>query len=265
MGDYGKEQTLSIEIVPKGKSSKISLSVPNTSPNSKTAAPVASVARMADSLKLGDTVKVNYSSVDGQTRITSVSRSAGSSKSKRGSSGGYQTASEAFVFVASREVQTSAGMGVAVLARKGLNMWAFSVPSEPKKPVSLADQVAAFSPGDIVAMGYKTVNYQFVLESIGPYRMSDTGLLVRVGKQSVHSIKYDAVFVKTSSNQSLTLLVSATTSTNGKTDATVLAATLKTLRTDQPVDISYHKQGGVLWLDGITAAVAAVTAKKGAR
>ena len=281
-GSYGTQQTVAIQIVPKGKYRKISLNVPNTSSTSKTATPVASVARMANTLKLGDPVKINYSTLGRQTWMTSVTRSGGSSNSKRGSTGADQTASDAFVFVASRKVRTSAGMGVTVLARKGSNMWTFSLSPEPadtktkpepysrstetsdsesKQPGSLSEQVAAFSPGDIVALGYKTVNYRFVLESIRPYQMSDTGRLVRVGKRSVRGVIHDAAFVKTTSNQSLVLIVGTTTGTGSKTNAAALAETLKTLKIGQPVDISYRKQKGVLWLDEITAA-ADVTAKR---
>ena len=173
-------------------------------------------------------------------------------------------------------------MGVIVLARKGSNMWTFSLPPEPvdtkpksqsysrssetadsqsNKPAPLSEQVTAFAPGDIVALGYKTVNFKFILESIGPYRMSDTGRLVRVGKRSVRGVMHDAVFVKTT-KQSLSLIVPTTTSAGSKTDAKALASTITTFKVCQNVDITYRKQGGVLWLDEITPAAAAVTTKR---
>ena len=270
-GSDGKSRTVCVQIIPKGRSSKVSLNVPNSSSKSTKATPVGFVTRVAGSLKLGDTVKIGYSSVAKRIWMTSLSRSGRPSKSKSKSPGADQTASEAFVFVGSRKVRTSAGMRVAVLARKGSNMWTFSVPSEPadtkpksqsysrsmetsnsapKKPPSLAEQTAAFSPGDIVALGYKTVNYKFVLKSIAPYRMSATGRLTRVGKRSVRGVTYDAVFVRTS-KQSLSLVVPLT-----------LASTLETLKTGQPVNVTYRKQGGVMWLDEITPTAAVVTAKR---
>jgi len=273
-GSYGNQRTVSIQIVPKGRSTRISLNVPNSSPNSKTPTPIASVARMAGSLKLGDRVTINYSSLAGRTWMTSVARAAGPLKSKGGSSGGDQTASEAFVFVASRKIRTSSGLRVAVLARKGSIMWTFHLPPEPSdtnakpqpysrstktadsesnKPASLSEQSAAFSPGDVVALGYKTVNYKFVLESIEAYRMSATGRLVRTGKRSIRGVKYDTVYVRTP-KQSLSLVVPLT-------EATTLVSTLKTLKTGQNVDIAYRKQGGVMWLDEITASTT-VTVKR---
>ena len=271
-------------MIPQGRSSTVSLNVPNSSSKSAKATPAGFVAKVADSLKLGDPIRIGYSSLDRRIWMTSLSRSGGASKSKSKSAGGDQNASQAFVFVASRKVRTSAGMGVTVLARKGSNMWTFSLPpeaadtkakpephsrstetsdSESKQPGSLSEQVAAFSPGDIVALGYKTVNYKFVLESIRPYQMSDTGRLVRVGKRSVRGVIHDAAFVKTTSNQSLVLIVGTTTGTGSKTNAAALAETLKTLKIGQLVDISYRKQKGVLWLDEITAAADAdITAKR---
>ena len=275
-GSYGQQQTVAIQIVPKGKYSKVSLNVPNSSPTSKTATPISSVASLANRLKLGDTVKINYSTLGKQTWMTSVARAGGPSKPGSKSAGADQTASEAFVFVASRKMRTSAGMRVAVLARKGSNMWTFSVPDEPgdtkakpqpysrstdtsgsasKEPASLAGQTATFSAGDVVALGYKTVNYKFVLESIAPYKMSATGRLTRVGKRSVRGVMHDAAFVRTTANQSLALVVPVT-------GAATLASTLKTLKTGRNVDITYRKQKGVMWLDEITASTTTVTAKR---
>jgi len=263
-------------MIPKGRSSKVSLNVPNRSSRTAKATPAAFAARAANSIKLGDTIRVGYSSLGKKIWMTSLSRAGGPSKSKRSSLSVDQTVPEAFVFVATRKVRTPTGMRVAVLGRKGSNMWTFSVPfkpvdtkakpqpysrsmetsdSAPKKPATLAEQIAAFSPGDVVALGYKTVNYKFVLKSIAPYRMSATGRLVRVGERSVRGIMHDAVFVRTTSNQSLSLVVPLT-------DAPTLAPTLKTLKASQPVNIMYRKQRGVMWLEKITASSATVTAKR---
>ena len=281
-GSDGRSQTVCVQMVPKGRSSKVSLNVPNSSPKSVKATPAAFVTKAANSIKLGDTVKIGYSSLGKKIWMTSLSRSAGPSKSERGSPGVDQTAAEAFVFVATRKVRTSAGMSTAVLARKGSNMWKFSLPPEPaetktkpepysrsmetsdsapKKPPSLSEQVAAFSPGDIVALGYKTVDFKFVLESIAPHRMSATGRLLQVGKRSIRGVMHDAVFVRTTSKQSLSLIVPTTTSTGSKTNAEALASTLKTLKAGQNVDITYRRQKGVTWLEKITISATAVTAK----
>jgi len=281
-GSDGKSRTVCIQMIPQGRSSKVSLNVPNTSSKSAKPTPAGFVAKVAGSLKLGDPIRIGYSSLDRRIWMTSLSRSGRASKSKSKSAGGGQNASDAFVFVACRKVRTSAGMGATVLARKGSNMWTFRLPPEPtdtkatpepysrstetsdstpERPLTLSEQAAAFSPGDIVALGYKTVNYKFVLNSIRPYQMSDTGRLMRVGKRSVRGVMHDAAFVKTTTNQSLALLVGTTTGTGSKTYTVALAATLKTLKIGQPVDISYRKQKGVLWLDEITAA-ADVTAKR---
>jgi len=273
-GSDGRSQTVCVQMIPKGRSSKVSLNVPNSSSKSTKATPAAFVARAANSIKLGDTVKIGYSSLGRKIWMTSLSRSGGPSKSKRGSLGVDQTVPEAFVFIATRKVRTAAGMRVAVLARKGPNMWTFSVPSAPtktkpepysrsmetsdsasKEPASLSEQVAAFSPGDIVALGYKTLNYKFVLESIAPYQMSATGRLLKVGKRSIRGVIHDAAFVRTTSKQSLSLIVPLT-------GAMTLTSTLKTLKAGQPVDISYRKQKGVTWLDKITASTTNVTAKR---
>jgi len=263
-------------MVPKGRSSKVSLNVPNSSSKSSKASPAAFASKAADSLKLGDTVKVGYTSLGKKIWMTSLSRAGGPSKSKRGSSSIDQTVPEAFVFIAARKVRTSAGMRIAVLARKGSNMWTFSVPPEPadtktkpepysrsmetsdsapKKPPSLSEQLAAFAPGDVVALGYKTVNYRFVLESIAPYKMSATGRLLKVGKRSVRGVMHDAAFVRTTTKQSLALVVPAT-------GATTLASTLETLKAGQNVDITYRKQKGVTWLEEIAVSTTTVTTKR---
>jgi hypothetical protein len=262
-------------MVPKGRSSKVSLNVPNSSSKSSKATPVAFAAKAADSLKLGDTVKIGYSSLGKKIWMTSLSRAAGQLKSKRGSPSIDQTAAEAFVFIAARKVRTSAGMRIAVLARKGSNMWTFSVPPEPtktkpepysrsmetsdsapKKPPSLSEQAATFAPGDVVALGYKTVNYKFVLESIAPYKMSATGRLLKVGKRSVRGVMHDAAFVRTTSKQSLSLIVPKSGG------AAALTSTLEELKAGQNVDITYRKQKGIMWLEEIAVSTTTVTTKR---
>jgi len=274
-GSDGRSRTVCVQMIPKGWSSKVSLNVPNSSSRTAKATPAGFVTKVAVSLKLGDAIQIGYSSLGKKIWMTSLSRAGGPSKSKRSSLSVDQTVPEAFVFVATRKVRTPTGMRVAVLGRKGSNMWTFSVPfkpvdtkakpqpysrsmetsdSAPKKPATLAEQIAAFSPGDVVALGYKTVNYKFVLKSIAPYRMSATGRLVRVGERSVRGIMHDAVFVRTTSSQSLALVVPLT-------DAPTLGSTLKTLRDGQPVAFKYRRQKGTLWLEAISAS-ATITTKR---
>lgn len=276
-GSDGKSRTVAIQIVPTGKSSKVSLNVPNST-KGKTS-PVSYVAKVADKLKIGDTVKIGYSSLGGQTWMTSLSPGGSSSKSKS-RSGGDTAASEAFTFVSSRKVKTSGGMRVSLVARKGSITWTFQLPAETPaaadaktssyngdegtadtesdKPATLSAQVAEFKSGDLVALGYKTVNYKFVLESIAPYRMSATGRLLKKGKRGIRGVIYNAVFIRTA-KQSLALIVPTTTAAGSKTNAAELASALETIKEGQQVELTYRKQSGVLWLDGITPATAETT------
>jgi len=243
--------------------------VPNTTKGKFS--PTASVGRAASNLKLGDTIRVGYSSLAGRTKVTGVSQSGSRTRSKSGEAGG----SGSFVFVSSRKTKTSRGSYLTVMARKGSMMWTFkaALPAEdPARAYShstektgikasasnsdtgLAAQAAAFKPGDIVALDYSTVNFQFVLKGITPFKMSAQGRLVRVGKRTVRGKAHDFALISTP-KRSLSLLVPAVEDDDGKiaSDPGILAG-LTAIKLRQAVQVTYRRQGGVLWLDEITPA-----------
>jgi hypothetical protein len=288
----GKRRTLTIQIVPKGKPSKVSITVPNTSSKSADISPVKCVANLADSLKIGDSVKVGYSSLGGRTWVTSLSKikssstgtssrnsserskSRNSSRSKGSSTGtANQDASNAFIFIRFKKRRTSSGIHAAITARRGSLVWTFYLPpettsskskstsessddSQPDKPATLSEQASVFKAGDKVVLGYKTLKYHFVLENIIAYQMFAYGSLVKVSTRNIRGTEHDMAIVKTAEG-SLSLVVPLTTNNGGGKDMSTL---LKAINVGQPVEIKYRRQGGILWLDRIVPSTT-VTAK----
>jgi len=255
---------VSLQIIPKGKSRTFSLIVPNTrkgkfSPNS-------SVSAASSHLKLGGLVRANYSSLAGRTKVTSVSMLG---------SGGDGP----FTFVGARKSKTSRGRYLTVRARKGSKTWTFKAVLPDEEPASarsrsarrrktavmaraaepesgLAGMAATFKAGDLVNIEYSIRNFQFELQDIKACQMSAKGRFIYLGKRKVRGKSYDFVSVRTT-RKSLALLVPQVEGDSESGQAVsnpVVMAALKALELKQHVQVSYRRQGGVMWLDRIISA-----------
>ncbi|MDP7289877.1 MAG: hypothetical protein QGH94_17990 [Phycisphaerae bacterium] len=251
-----------IKFIPKGRSASASIHAPNTNPKSKTPTPASFVTSAAKTLKLGDGVKINYSSLSGKTWMRSLTRIPAPSKSSIPG----QDASDKFTFIGARKVRTSKGVRVTIVARKGSKVWSFATQtqasasysgsgsqSDPGAVVSssssLSDKISQFSSGDIVAIKYDTVGFKFVINDISPYMMTAEGKLVKAGQRIIKRVKHDTAYIRTG-KLSMTLIVPRTSRVGG-TDAAELASTLKSLGAQQAL-FTYYKKKGAMWIDKIT-------------
>ena len=259
-GRFGSESTVCIKFVPKGRSASASIHAPNSNPKSKTPTPASFVTNVAKTLKVGDGVKINYSSLSGKTWMRSLTRIPAPSKS----SVPGQDASDKFTFVGARKVRTSKGVRVTVVARKGSKVWSFAAPIEASasssgsqsdpgaaasSSSSLLDSISQFSSGDIVAIKYNTVNFKFVLSEISPYMMTAEGKVVKASQRIIKRVKHDTAYIRTG-KLSMTLIVPKTSRVGG-TDAAELAASLQSLGKQEAV-FTYYKKKGAMWIDKIT-------------
>jgi len=249
-----------MKFVPKGRSASASIHAPNTNPKSKIPTPASFVTNAAKTLKLGDGVKINYSSLSGKTWMRSLTRIPAPSKSSIPG----QDSGDKFTFVGARKVRTSTGVKVTVVARKGSKVWSFAAPvqtatsvsgsqSDPGAVVSssssLLDSISQFSSGDIVAIKYNTVGFKFVLNSISPYMMTAEGKVVKASQRIIKRVKHDTAYIRTG-KLSMTLIVPRTSRVGG-TDSAELASTLQSLGKQEAV-FTYYRKKGALWIDKIT-------------
>ena len=257
-GRFGSESTVCIKIVPKGRSSKVSIHAPNTNSKSRVATPASFVTSAARTLKIGDGVKINYSSLSGKTWMRSLTRIPAPSKSDIPG----QSTSDKFTFVGARKTRTSAGTKLTVIARKGSQIWTFGTPLQPRvvpgssgsesdadavvsSTSSLLDKVSKFSSGDIVALKYDSVGFKFVLNDISPYKMVATGRVVKAKERIIKRVKHDTAYIRTK-KLGITLIVPKTSP-----DSEQLASTLKSLG-KQEASFTYYRQKGMLWIDKIS-------------
>ena len=261
-GMYSGKRALAVQFVPKGRSTKAVMTVPNSSAKSSKPTPVSYVSKLAKSMKIGDGIKIGYSSLSGRSWMTSMSRIA-RPKSANDSI-------NVFMFVGSKKVRTSSGAGTVVLARKKSRIWTFLLPPEsaptaepvsrsmaggdatPQNPGTLSEQVAGFVSGDPIVLDYNTVNYKFVLKSINWHRTTQSATLMRVNTRTIKGVIYSVAYIKTAKKQSLSLLVPTTTSAGSGTTAAAMTETLKSLKKGQQINVSHIQKSKVLWLDGIS-------------
>jgi hypothetical protein len=122
---------------------------------------------------------------------------------------------------------------------------------ETLKPLSV--QLSKFKAGDIVAVKYKTntddLNFKFILTGICPYRLSATGAVTRIGTRVIRGKKHDVAYVRSGKLKHV-LVVPLKSRPGAKTDATTLAATLKSLG-ESEATFTYCKLGGIMWIDNI--------------
>jgi hypothetical protein len=261
-GRYSGKPALSVQFVPKGRSTKAAMTVPNSSSKSSKPTPVSYVSKLSKSLKIGDGVKIGYSALSGRSWMTSMSRIA---RPKSASD-----SINVFTFVGSKKVRTSSGAGTVVLARKKSRIWTFLLPPEsartaepvsqsiaggdatPQNPGTLSEQVARFVSGDPIVLDYNTVNYKFVLKSIDWHRTTESATLMRVGERTVKGVIYNVAYIKTAKKQSLSLMVPTTTSAGSGTTAAAMTETLKSLKEGQQITVKHIQKKRVLWLDGLS-------------
>ncbi|MCP4378395.1 MAG: hypothetical protein GY794_19745 [bacterium] len=250
---------LVLKFVPKGRSTKASIVAPNTS-KKKTPSPPGFVTNVAKNLKLGDVVRIGYSTLYKRTWMTSLAKL--NRPAKPGPNG--QVSLDQFIFVSARKIRTSAGLRVSVVARKGSNRWSFLTPLEPvitassgsqsdgtheSGPRALSDKIAKFTSGDIVALKYDTVNFRFILTDINPYIISAVGTLTRTDKRTIRGAQYKVAFVRLGKINK-TLLVPQVNRLGGTT-VSKLTSKLEALG-DQKAEFAYYKMGGLMLVDGIT-------------
>jgi len=254
-----------IKFIPTGRSTKATLVAPNAKANSPVPAPASFVTSAARGLKLGDSVKIGYTTLGKSTWMTSLARL----KTAPVSESTGQSVSEQFVFVGAKKVRSSSGLRVTVVARRGSNMWTFQAPFEPAAEAAsgsgsqsdvgaavasssrtLSQKIAEFTAGDVVALKYSTDNFKFVLNDISPYKMIAEGTLARTDERILRGKKYKRAFVKTAKINKVFIVPNMNTADG--TDVGSLAASLESM-TGQKASFTYYKQRGMMWLDSINA------------
>jgi len=227
--------------------------IPNEKPDAIALAPGQSVKKLAETLKIGDTVKFNYlifgnrifgSDISLFKRMPTTSGEAG------------------FTFIGSKMVRAGKQKIMTVTANAGVIPCTFRVPEEIDAKgrsiplAKVADTLKNFCRSDLLDLEYKTVNYQFVLTGVRAARKTGQGEIVKVLSRRSKGYEHLGASIKTA-KRTLTLTdpepvikLNLKGVSNPSPDPPVQTA-LKTLKPGDYVVFNYRRQRGVYWLDGI--------------
>ncbi|MCP4375289.1 MAG: hypothetical protein GY794_03810 [bacterium] len=273
VGRNGTKQCVSIKFIPKGRSTKATMNAPCITPNAQGVVSHSPSYRVAKSLKIGEKIEIEYSSVARRVWLSSLRRAGASPEQKDStdSAKSPQTPIDKFVFVGAKKVRTSAGLKMKIVVRRGSNMWSFPAPFEPAnptdadsdedsdaksdKPKKLSQQVSIFKGGDIVALKYDTdtsnVQFKFLVTGISPYKMYITGKVTRLGTRIMRGKKHEMVYMKAGKTKHV-LVIPLVDEDGSKENAKQLSETLKSLG-ESEVRFTYRKVGGIKWLVHVVA------------
>ena len=227
--------------------------IPNKDAGAASLSPDQSVKKLAETLKIGDAVKFNYTIYGNQIFGDKISLFKRLDKTAGAGS---------FVFIGSKLVRAGKQNIMTVTANAGVIPCDFRVPEEVdekgrSRPLAkVANALKTFCRSDLIELEYKTVNYEFVLTGVKAARKSDQGTLVKVLDGKIKGYKHMGAMIETS-KRTLTLTdpepvieLKLKNVANPSPDPPVQTA-LKTLRQGDYVMFTYRRQRGVYWLEGI--------------
>lgn len=224
--------------------------------------PPDNIARIAEQLKIGDEVNVDFTYFKRKTTVDDVTL-------MRALSAGDH---EPFTFVRAQEVRRGGKKLLGVTARRERLSWTFLVPNEQVSAASLAGSdgkplgegtmtapdgrilecLATISPGDLISLQYEPDDYRFVLSSMRVSELVGSGKFERLSARTVGGKRHDVAVVRMGTKTISLVVPLPDPKSPTIDDATRMTAVLKGMRQWQPVDLRYRRQEGVTWLNSIT-------------
>jgi len=222
--------------------------------------PDPDIVTVAKTLKIGDEVTVDYTFFKGRTTVRSVTQK------KAGS------AVEPFTFVGVAEVRRGKDKFLGVTARRSDLRWTFLIPNKEVstatmtgpdgKPLGegtmsapaprIVQALGTLRTGDLIDLQYSPDDFRFVLDGLSVSRISGTGKFERLSARLIGSKRHDMALIRVG-DRSLPLVVPLDPADASAAEkAGGLSARLKALRPWQAVDVTYHREDGISWLDEMT-------------
>jgi len=243
-----------IVAVDKGKRVRKTIVIPNMSPAAGGSTPDESVKELAETLKIGDTVKFNYTMIGNRIYGSDILRPRQSPT---------KCADAPFVFISSRSVRTGKRIAMTVTANAGGVPCTFIVPEEVdlqgrRKPIAkIVDALKKFHRGDLLDIEYKTKDYKFIMTGAKAAECMTHGVLRRISYTNIRGYKHMVAAIKTPKGSVIRLVdpeavieLDLRNAPDATADPPVQTA-LKTLKPKDFVIFKYRRQRGVCWLEGI--------------
>ena len=260
---------LTMTVVPEKRGARpVVITVSNKTKRSRYVNPSASAVRLAGQLKIGDKVNVSYDKLYSTRTFTGarVVESADSASTPM-----------AFSFRSLRRVRHGKEYYQAVVAGKGAATWTFlmpnveaesptetesptgkasprasRIPGQPTPDAELLKKVRKYRSGDEVHLTYEPFKYVFALKDIETVQQEGEGILT-VSKETTRSgKKYWMLSILTRRRSVVVFVPSADAGGDGAGSAGLLA-TVKEIKPKQKVAFKFRREGGLNWLDEISA------------
>jgi len=220
------------------------------------------IAELAEKLKIGDVVEVDYTYFKGRTTVRRLKLEEAASDSDR----------QPFTFVRVTEVRRGKDKFLGVSAKRGKLSWTFLVPNEQVDTATLSGAdgkplgegtmtapaanilkgLATLRNGDLISLTYRPKDYQFVLTDLRVSRLAETGKFERLSGRTVNGKRHNMAMFRVGT-KTLALVVPLPKGDNVTTDnAARMTALLKDMRQWQSVNVTYRREDGIAWLDDLT-------------
>lgn len=247
---------LTMTVAQEGKKAGVvTITVPNqkSKTKSRTLNPPAPVRKLADTLKVGDPVKVSYDQLGSRRTYKSAAASGVSS------SGGDE-AGITFEFLSMRKVRHDGQYHDAVTVGKGKVVWTFLLPNVPADADAKATQtnpdpdliakVRKYRRGDEVTISHTPYKYAFLIEDIETVRRTGEGVVT--ANREVRSSTPCRMIQVLADGKSLTMFLPLKAAEGEAYPASDLLAAAEGVKSKQKVAFTYRREGGRYLLDEIT-------------
>jgi hypothetical protein len=249
-----KGPTLTMAVAQEGKQAGVvTIAVPNQSSKSKALNPPAAVQKLADTLKVGDHVKISYDQL-GSWRTYKSAAASGASSS------GEDEEDITFDFLSMRKVRFDGQYHDAVVVGKGKVTWTFLLQNLPAEAGAKATatnpdpdliaKIRKYRRGDEVTISHVPHKYAFLIADIDTVRRTGEGVVT--ANREVRSSKPCRMIQVLVDGKPLAVYLPLKAAEGEDYPASDLLAAAEGIQAKQKVAFTYRREGGRYLLDEIT-------------
>ena len=241
---------LTMTVLPETKSATpVVLQVANTKKKSTSIDPPAGVTKLTGDLKIGDRVKVSYDKLNATCTYVSGQKLPPASETA-------PQESFRFTYGFLKGVKHGGEHYQGFVVTRGPLNWTMLLPNteadaskKPSPAPALLEKLKKLRRGDLVTLDYDPYKYVFALKDIQAAKQTGQAVFLRTTQAVRGGKKCQLVQIRLGSTS---LLLQVPTDGQGAASEGLLT-TVKDLKPQQKVSVTYRREGGLCWLDEISA------------